>query len=135
MALRVSPAAGAVCNIRSVMDFLICVPISGGVYLPAARPFSPTEEIQPGLVRAVRTPAAVVFMGISIFLVHDGSPASGALLALLLGLDAGISMGYGDHAVMAIPSGTASVCFPGPTADAPAAGIITGLIAKDATAV
>lgn len=111
-------------------DFVIHGLILGPTYQETANLWRPTAEMKMGLIRVVVLISSAVFVLIYARFVSDKSVKTAVKYGLLFGIGAGVSMGYGTYAVVAMPYKIALTWFLGTVGETTLGGFIAGLILK-----
>lgn len=114
----------------SVMDFIIHGLLLRPTYDATATLWRPMPEMKMGVMYGVTLAYTLCFVSIYILLVEKKSLASGIRLGGLMGLAAGIAMGFGSYSYMPIPLSLAWGWFFGIFVELLTAGAIAGAIIK-----
>jgi len=128
MKKRVILAIVAVFVLWSILDFIIHGVLLKSTYEATASLWRPQEEMKMLLMQVVVFAHAICFVAIYGFLVADKSFKKGIKFGALVGLAAGITMGFGMYCYMPIPVTLAWGWFLATLVEATAAGAVVGLI-------
>lgn len=112
------------------MDFLLHGVWLQPTYAATAHLWRPMDAMNMPLMNLVTLVVAAAFVTTYALLVQPKSLGAGIRLGLLLGLAAGISMGFGSYAYMPIPLSLAWGWSLGTLAEYLVAGAIVGAIVK-----
>lgn len=121
----------AVYLVWTALDFVIHQLILGPSYMATAQLWRAPEEMKMGLMHVVTILSAIAFVAIYIRLIGNKSLCKALEYGCWFGFGAGVSMGYGFFAVSPIPYYMAFTWFIGSWVQGLAAGLVTGLIAKE----
>jgi len=120
----------AIFIVWTIIDFIVHAIYLKDYYLQTADLWRPQEEAKMFLNAVVVLIGAVIFTLIYLVLVARKSVGSALLYGLLLGISAGISIGYGFYAFMPIPYHMAATWFLVSVGEGLIAGGILGFMAK-----
>ena len=129
---RLIGAVVAVFVALQVLDFLIHVVLLKNQYAASARLWRPEAEMKMVLMTLVSLLFVVCFVLIYDMYFKYKCVRSGVIYGLILGIGIGANMGYGTYAVMPIPYKVALGWFLGVVVELMVAGLITGLIMREA---
>lgn len=115
----------------SIMDFAVHGMYLKEAYEQTANLWRPLEEQKIGLNTLVVYIAAAIFSLIYILLVDNKSMNRALLYGGLVGISAGITMGYGFYAFSPIPYFMAATWFIANLVQSILAGALLGLIVKE----
>ena len=121
----------AVFILWSVLDFVIHGVLLGEAYKTTADLWRPMEEMKMGLMRIVGLISAITFVLIYALFFKEKNVKTALKYGALIGIFAGISMGYGSYAVMPIPYNMAFTWFWGTMIELILGGLLMGLIIRD----
>ena len=130
MLRRPTLAVVAVFLTWSILDFVTHGVLLDPIYQATANLWRPMEEMKMALMYAVGFVTAACFVAVYALLVTRKSVAAGLKLGALIGLAAGLSMGYGSYSYMPIPLSLALGWFVGILVNYVLAGALVGAIVK-----
>ena len=113
-----------------IIDFLVHGLYLKEYYLQTADLWRPQEEAKMFLNAVVVLIAATIFTMIYLFLISKKSFGSALAFGLLVGISAGISMGYGFYAFSPIPYHMAATWFLVNVGEGIIGGIVLAFLAK-----
>lgn len=113
-----------------ILDFVTHGLLLDPIYQTTANLWRPMEEMNMALMYAVSLATAACFVSVYTLLVTNKSVAAGLKLGALIGLAAGLSMGFGSYGYMPIPLSLAWGWFFAILVNYVLAGALVGAIVK-----
>ncbi|MEW6338311.1 MAG: hypothetical protein ACOY3Y_18190 [Acidobacteriota bacterium] len=132
MTKRILLAGLAAFVVWEVLDFVIHGVILASTYATLPALFRPQQEMKMGVMTVVVLLAALSFAAAYGWFVGPKSVATGLKYGLVVGLGAGVAMGYGSYSAMPIPYVMALTWFLGSWVEYAVAGLLVGLIVTPA---
>ncbi len=133
MLKRILLATLAVFVAWQILDYIIHYVILMDAYEETKDLWRPMEEFKYVAMYVSAILVTFFFTAIYGWLVKPKSMKNALLYGFLFGLAFGTSMGYGSYSTMPIPYFMAFTWFVGTTIECIVAGLLLGLIVKDAT--
>ena len=115
----------------TIIDFLVHGLYLKEAYEQTASLWRPMEEAKMGLNAVVVLVVSLIFTLIYVLLIDRKSMSNALIFGLLLGISAGMSMGYGFYSFSPVPYHMAATWFVTSVVEGLVGGLILGLLAKN----